>query len=252
MIMKTAITSILLFLCLHAIHAQQFIEKGSIEFEVKNSIKKSMGNDSWDELMKENLPTFKVAYFQFTFSGNKSIYKLDHFDEKIKIPDYMKRDDEGNEWYVDHSNNMLDMKKTVIGSPIFVKDSLPSIKWKMTNENMVIAGFNCKKAVGKIFDSVYVFAFYTDEIMISGGPCSISGLPGMIMGMTIPRLFTSWIATKVTVTSVNESAIKPTASKKPYLNKDYKNLLADRTKEWEQYYEDDKSVVHRFLWNALL
>ena len=24
------------------------------------------------------------------------------------------------------------------------------------------------------------------------------------------------------------------------------------TKEWEQYYKDDKSVVHRFLWNAML
>lgn len=234
------------------LNAQQFIDKATIEFEVKTSIKKSMGNDMWAEMLKENLPTFKIAYFQYSFSGNKSLYKFDHFDPKNKIPDFMKKDDEENQWYVDHSSNILDMKKTVVGSPIFVKDSLPAIEWKLTNESMVIAGFNCRKAIGKVFDSVYVFVFYTDEIMISGGPCSIGGLPGMIMGMTIPRLFTSWIATKVSVTSINEAAIKPATSKKPYLNKDYKNLLADRTKEWENYYKDDKSVVHRFLWNALL
>jgi GLPGLI family protein len=116
----------------------------------------------------------------------------------------------------------------------------------------VIAGFNCRKAVGKIFDSVYVFAFYTDEIMISGGPCSINGLPGMILGMTIPRLFTSWIATKVMINDVNDTAIKPASTKKSFPNKEFKNLLTDRIKEWEEYYKDDKSVATRFLWNALL
>lgn len=250
--MKTIISLILAILCFKQIKAQQFIQEASIEFEVKNSIKKSMGNDSWDEMMKENLPNFKIAYFKFSFSNNKSIYKLDRFDEKVKLPDYMKRDDEENEWYIDHNIHTIDMKKIVLGSPVFVKDSLPPIEWKLTNESMVIAGFNCRKAIGKIFDSVYVFAFYTDEIMISGGPCSISGLPGMIMAMTIPRLFTSWVATKVDVTNTNESSIKPINAKKPLLNKEFKNLIADRTKDWEIYYKDDKSVIRRFMWNALL
>lgn len=250
--MKKIIPFFLAIFFVKSIQAQQFIDKATIEYEVKTSIKKSMGNDMWAEMMKENLPTFKIAYFKFTFSGNKSLYKLDHFDEKNKIPDYIKKEDEDNEWYVDHSNNMLDMKKIVVGSPIFVKDSLPVINWKLTNENMVIAGFNCRKAVGKIFDSVYVFAFYTDEILISGGPCSIGGLPGMIMAMTIPRLYCSWVATKVNVVGINETAIKPAVAKKPFLKKDFKNLLADRTKDWEEYYKDDKSVIHRFLWNAWL
>ena len=89
---------------------------------------------------------------------------------------------------------------------------------------MTIAGFNCRKAVGKIFDSVYIFVFYAEEIPISGGPCAIRGLPGMIMGMTIPRLYTSWIATKVNVVSVNENVIKPSAAKKMYFKKEYKDF----------------------------
>lgn len=231
--------------------AQQFIEKASIEFEVKTNLQKTMGGNMWEDMMKENMPTFKTGYYQYTFADNKSFYKLDHFDEKMKLPDWMKKDDEENEWYAEYKTGVLKMKRTVVGSDFFINDSLPKIEWKLSNESRVIAGFNCRKATGKIFDSVYVFVFYTDEIAISGGPCSISGLPGMILGMTIPRLFTSWIATKVNVASVNESIIKPAVSKKFYLKKEYISLLTDRTKDWGEYYED-KSSLARFLWQAVL
>ncbi len=60
-----------------------------------------------------------------------------------------------------------------------------------------IAGFECSKAVTIICDSVYVVAFYTDEMPVSGGPESFGGLPGMILGIAIPRLHTTWFATKV-------------------------------------------------------
>ena len=77
------------------------------------------------------------------------------------------------------------------------------------HETRNIAGFNCRKAYTILFDSVYVFAFYTDEIMISGGPLGIHGLPGMILGITIPRMHTSWIATKLQINGVDTSIIKP-------------------------------------------
>src|SRR5688572_5179859 len=95
------------------------------------------------------------------------------------------------------------MQKNVYGSNFNVEDSIPAIQWKLSNENRMIAGFNCRKATGIIMDSVYVFAFFTEEIMIPGGPCSISGLPGMILGLTIPRLYTSYIATKIMVNDVD-------------------------------------------------
>nr|MBA4166264.1 GLPGLI family protein [Chitinophagaceae bacterium] len=44
---------------------------------------------------------------------------------------------------------------------------------------------------------VYVTAFYTDEIPVSGGPESFGGLPGMILGLGIPRLHATWFAKKI-------------------------------------------------------
>lgn len=231
---------------------QLFISKASVEYEVKVNIKKTMGNNSWAEMMKENMPAFKTGYYRLTFSDNKSIYKFDHWDE-VKVPEWMRKSDEENSWYVDHNSRKINMQKNIYGSNFNVEDSIPVIEWRLTNENRMIAGFNCRKAVGKIMDSVYVFAFYTDEIMLSGGPCSINGLPGLVLGLTIPRMYSSWIATKVMVNDVNISLIKPVTAKKYYSHTSLKNTLKERTKEWVN--EDDpdsKQWIDQLYWNTLL
>ncbi len=241
-----------LFFVFQQLNAQVFINKAVVEYEVKVNIKKTMGNSSWAEMMKENMPQFKTGYFQFTFADNKSIYKFDHWDDK-KVPEWMRKSDEENAWFFDHNNGRFSMRKNVFGSDFYVEDSIPVIEWRLTNENRVIAGFNCRKAVGKIMDSVYVFAFYTDEISIPGGPCSISGLPGMILGLTIPRMYASWIATRIIVNDVNVSVIKPVSAKKYYTVNALKTTIKERTKEWVS--EDDpesQKWIEQLYWSTLL
>lgn len=241
----------LVLLTLH-VSAQQFINKGTIEFEVITNVKKTMGNNSFDEQLKELMPTFKTAYYNYTFADNKSIFKFDRYDEKKgKLPEFLKRDEDINEWYSDFSTGLTCMQKNIGGSPINFKDSITNIQWKLSNESRMIAGFNCRKATGKIMDSVYVFAFYTDEITISGGPCSINGLPGMIMGVTIPRLYMSMLATKLTVTDVKESTIKPITVKKYYTNKEIKTMLDKRIESFN-ISDEDKKYIDQMYWNTLL
>lgn len=235
------------------LQAQQiFINKAVVEYEVKVNVKKTMGNNSWAEMLKENMPQFKTGYYTYTFADNKSVYKFDHWDDK-KVPEFLRKSDEENVWYFDHNTGKFNMQKNVYGSNFNVEDSIPAIEWRLTNENRIIAGFNCRKAVGKIMDSVYVFAFYTDEITIPGGPCSINGLPGMILGVTIPRMYASWIATKVMVNNVNVASIKPVTVKKYYTVKTLQTTLKDRTKDW--FSDDDpdsKKWIEQFYWSTLL
>ncbi|MEO7121064.1 MAG: GLPGLI family protein [Ginsengibacter sp.] len=235
------------------IKAQQFISKAVIQYEVKSNIQKTMGNGTFEDMIKDKLPQFKTGYFNFTFANNKSIYKFDHWSDDSKvIPTWMKSSDEDNVWYYNYTTGKYNNQKDIFGTPISVEDSIPKLKWRLTADNRVIAGFNCRKAVAIIFDSVYVFAFYTDEIMISGGPCSINGLPGMILGVTIPRLYTSWIATKVMLNDVDESIIKPVAAKKNYDMKFIETTLNDRFKDWIPDNDEEKQQKARYLWGFML
>ena len=234
--------------------AQQFIDKGKVEYEVRTNIMKTMGSDFWSELMKEKMPDFKTGYFNLTFAGNKSVFKFDHWDN-TKMPTYMTAADEENIWFMDRNTGKFAMQKNIYGSNLNIEDSIPKLKWKLVNENRMIAGFNCRKAEAVIFDSVYVFAFYTEEITYPGGPCSINGLPGLIMGLTIPRLYTSWIATKVEITGVNDKTIKPAPAKKPMDMKTFQTLLNERNKGWSDNPDEDKEwkeQIARFFWTSYL
>jgi len=251
--MKRILFIIILIFSVAATKAQQFIDKAVIEYEVKTNIKKTIGNSSFAEMLKDQMPDFKTGYYTYTFADNKSIYKFDHWSEKAKVPQFLRQGDEENVWCFDFTAAKMNMQKDIYGSKFNVEDSLPVIKWKLTNENREIAGFNCRKAVGVIMDSVYVFAFYTDEITIPGGPCSISGLPGMILGLTIPRMYTSYIATKLTLSGVIENNIKPVAAKKYYTNITLKSTINERIKEWfSGDDEENKKYKDQFIWNILL
>lgn len=235
--------------------AQKFIDNAVIEFEVNTNLKKTMSDNSWSDKMKETMSELKTSYYTFSFIDNKSVFKFDRWSPKTKIPKYEKDEDEENIWYTDFNTKTTTIQKQVAGTNFVLSDSIVKIEWKITNENREIAGYNCRKAVGKIFDDVYIFAFYTDDIMISGGPCSINGLPGMILGLTIPRLYTSFIATKVGIKNVNSTEIVPVKAKKTYTSKELKTTLTDVTKNWFSYGDDEvdkKNRKNAFFWNAFL
>lgn len=247
-------TTLVLLVC--NCKAQQFITKGSIEFEVITNEKKKMPDRSYLEDLKATMPTFKTAYYKYVFADNKSIYKFDHYDEsKAKVPEFLRNGEDLNEWYNDYSGSITYIQKNIWESPFNLKDSIKNIHWKLSNERKKIAGFDCRKAVGVIMDSVYVFAFYTDEIVISGGPCTLNGLPGMILGVTIPRLYTSMIATKLMVNDVPVSTIKPILVKKFYTPKELKDILDKRFSNQgndEVETEDNKNWKNQMYWNLLL
>ena len=210
--------------------AQVFIDKGMIEYEVKVNNHKALGEGSWAEMFKDKIPKLSTSYYQLTFNVDKSIYLFNRKDEKTKSP--WGNEGEDNIWYNDYANEKFVQQKSVFGDTYILTDSLIKIDWKITNETREIAGFNCRKAVGKLFDSVYVFAFYTDEITLSGGPMGLHGLPGMILGITIPRMFSSWVATKLEINGVNYSTINAPSKGKKKKAKELQETAVKVTKDW--------------------
>ena len=166
----------------------------------------------WYDRIKDQLPESSLAYFDFIGDTAKSIFKPGRelpFDPRAWRPMANQ-----NVVYTDYRTNKSITQKPVFEETFLVDDSLAKIDWKITADTRIIAGFECRKAVGIIHDTIAVFAFYTDEILISGGPESINGLPGMILGLGVPRLHTTWFATKVEVNSVNMNFSPATKGKK--------------------------------------
>jgi GLPGLI family protein len=231
-------------LSLQSLHAQVFIDQGMIEYTVVVNNHKAMGEGRWAEMFKDRIPKLSTSYYQLTFNTDKSIYLFNRKDDKTKSPF---GNDSGEEsiWYNDYNKESFIQQKLIFGNTYILADSMLNIDWKMTNESRVIAGFNCRKAVGVLFDSVYVFAFYTDEITVSGGPMGLHGLPGMILGITIPRMFSSWVASKVQVAGVNYDKIIPPTKGKKKRPRELEGTIIDATKDWGSY--GQQAVWNMFL-----
>lgn len=88
-----------------------------------------------------------------------------------------------------------------IDDKYIITDTLNNITWRFTDEYRDIAGFECRRVNGATPDSLYIVAFYTDQIPVSAGPALTSGLPGMILGLAIPEMHIQYWATKVDYTN---------------------------------------------------
>ena len=109
------------------------------------------------------------------------------------------------------------------------------MNWKITADTRTIAGFECKKATTIIMDSVYIIAFYTDQIVTPGGPESFSGLPGMILGLAVPRLNTTWFATKLELTDVAANTLVPSKKGKKTNLSNLRVQLNAAMKDWGKW-----------------
>lgn len=224
------------FLLVTGFAQQQFILQGKIEFEKKVNLHKQLDNeddDTYREWVKKMVPPTKTTYFDMYFSGNKTIYMPGR--EAIttqKAPEWFDGPANDNIVYSDLDKQNAVSQKTVFDNVFNVQDSVRKINWKITPDTRTIAGIECRKATAVIMDTVFVVAFYAEQIVTPGGPESFSGLPGMILGMAIPRLFTTWFATKVELTDVKETVLVPPKKGKKTTSSELKSELKPSMKDW--------------------
>ncbi len=224
--------------CFSRLHAQNavFVTEGKIEFEKKLNLYAQFegdDNDSWTELRKKSMPKFKTTYFDLLFTTNKTLYKPGR--ENADNNKLWEQPAEQNVVYSDLENEKSTSQKKVFEQLFLVQDSTRKIKWKITDETRTIAGFSCRRANAIIMDSIYVVAFYTDEIIAPGGPESFSGLPGMILGVALPHQHVTWFATKVQTMPVTAAQLVAPTKGKKVNNSGLKETLDNILKEWGKY-----------------
>jgi len=228
----------------------RFATQGVIEYEkkvnmyalIKDQVKKnptrSYYAQAFEDYQKKN-PQFKIMKSSLTFSKDQTLFKP--VDDEVMSSGFF-------DFESASQNNIIATntvattsiaQKKVFEETYLVKDSTRKINWKITNEVRNIAGYDCRRANALIMDSVYVVAFYTDEIPVSGGPETFSGLPGMILGVALPYEHITWFATSVTDAPVtDEKQLKPPVKGKPVDSKQLTAILKAATKDWGEWGQD--------------
>ncbi len=224
--------------------AGQFVLQGHIEYERKSNLHKLWGDDEWAERLKSQVKPFATFYFNLAFTEKSSRYVPGREGEAPKMTWGLPPGTDAD-IVQDFGSKSIIAAKSIYEEHFLIKDSVPKYVWKIGNEVRTVAGYNCRKAVTRICDSVYVVAFYTDEIPVSGGPEQMGGLPGMILELAVPRLYTTWVATKVDVVTVKEDELKAAVKGKAVTHSALERRLLDGLKDWGKY-------AHRTVWWALL
>lgn len=105
----------------------------------------------------------------------------------------------------DHFN--FTTKKIYEKGEIIIEDSLPNIKWKITNETKEILNFRCQKAIGEYKCREYV-VWFSKDIPLSIGPWHLNGLPGAILEAKATDQYFEFTATKAKQVKNNSEDIK--------------------------------------------
>lgn len=212
--------------------AQQFITQGKIEFERKTNQHAFLEEGSvWDEMMKKNSPKFHTAYFDLYFRDGQMLYKNGREPEtrQNKVWGVFIAE---NTILTNLDNDTVVTQKDIFNDMYLISNHLRKVDWKIGSEIRKIANFDCRKAVGRIMDSIVVIAFYSDEILPSGGPESFNGLPGMILGLAIPRMHATWYATKLELVPVTDKDLQAPKKGKKYTADAFQAQLKDIMKDW--------------------
>ena len=226
----------------------QFITKGRIVYEKTVNQHKPLeeegsDNEWWKEIMK-SFPKIVKDQYELKFNESRSIYKLVKENTENK---YMwgSKPNESDNSISDFNSHSSSIQREIFDNTYLIKDTLRNIEWRITQETREIAGFECKKAVSKICDSVVVVAFYADQIPVSAGPENFGGLPGMIMGLAIPRMYTTWFATKLELTEPTDQQLNPVQKGKKVNWMQLNAELKKGMKEWGKN-------GHRLMWGFSL
>ena len=210
--------------------------------------------DVWDKFSVENVvkngPQEILTKYTLKFSGQETLFETikeeypDNYRSGIAyLPTF-----KDSKTYTDFRIGQYQRLLPFGDDELIVKDTVPIVKWKYTDEYRNIAGYDCRRANGIIQDSIYVVAFFSNQLAIPAGPELIQGLPGVILGVSIPYLNINMFATSV---QLNNDVVSSTLTKKKKVVPEEKVVVVKKLRssvyDWLNDNEFQKALRRVFL-----
>jgi len=123
-------------------------------------------------------------------------------------------------FFKNHLENAVYLQARILNLTLYVKDSLHSMKWELTNDTARLLNEKCFSAK-TFFRGRNYTAWYTTSYANSDGPWKFGGLPGLILAVKSDDNYIRWNAVKIIKSYPNKVEFKK-------MN-DYKFI------EWNEY-----------------
>lgn len=213
--MTRYIISFALFMALSLVSEAQhnyIAHQGKIDFEFKinrfERARKLLGVKASstkyrDYILSLQNDRFLTRSYQLDFDKKQSSYQLKDYEATPDFVDLLIGIPAVN-MFRELETDSMSINRQYGEERFLIVEKSKAIKWKYTDERMDILGYECRRANGLLMDSIYVVAFYCPEIDVSAGPSIFEGLPGMILGVSIPEDHVNIFATKIELNGRSE------------------------------------------------
>lgn len=198
--------------------------------EKRKQIEEQMPDPAIREMVFKRLEGNSKSDMALAFNDVMSCYQAQNVEEKDNDPRVKSMGSTvGKTFFKNLRSSMYTSQENVMGKPFVVEDTLKKINWKLTGDSKQFGKLNCQKAIATI-GKYEVEAWFAMEIPVSSGPANYWGLPGLIIELKEKngRTFTfkEFINEKP-----NESQMSLPKEGKKVSQKEYDNILAQKTKE---------------------
>ena len=171
------LSAIFILFCCSSLYGQ-YHDFGKITFERKTNLLKKYQSERMKRFVNED-NKIKIDKFELLFNDTASVFRPIEVVEEGRMGWMTTKN-----YYYQYLNEGSQFTiLALFGQNAYVKDSLPSRNWKITNSKRDIGGYKCKKAIYEKNDSTRIYAWYASELTTSIGPEGYCGLPGVILGL---------------------------------------------------------------------
>ena len=200
-----------------------------ITFERKTNLYKKYKDENTRRWIKEE-DKIKIDYFELFINDTSSVFK----PQESELRENVSWATSKNTVFQNFNSNKLYVIKTMWGEELHLTDTLLKRHWKITESSRKIAGYNCRKAIWQVNDSVRIYAWFSYDIVPSTGPESFNGLPGTILGLATEDGGVIYFAKKVEIVNPAPSTFLLPKKKKIFTIPELKADLEKRygKEEW--------------------
>ena len=193
------------------------------------------------ERMKGRIPRERKSKKELIFSEEASLYQNAeievgeqeqnmHFTTQeganIKI-EYARPD---NKTHIAIKEQILTEKREFMGKNFLIKEDLSERKWKITGEQKQIGEYLCMQAIMG-WEEKQVEAWFTPQIPVSAGPDIFTGLPGLIVYISVDQGKRVIELDSIELTDVDGKILKAPKGGKEVTREEFRELVKEKMKE---------------------